>query len=155
MKSLKPSNILLFLAFIAVFAAASCSDNIQNPGSSALVYSKPGLVDSLVGTCSTYLVRNFIIDTLDFSGYKSGKLEMNSLTDGDLSEISLFFFNADTASYLVKLNGKEEINSASSRSFDLPSGKKKFFLRMKLYSSVCTGQFFSLRIRDLNIYGVK
>ncbi len=155
MKSMKPSNILLFLAFIAALTAASCSDNIQNPESSTLVYTKPGLVDSLVGTCSTYLVRNFIIDTLDFSGYKSGKLEMNSLTDGDLSEISLFFFNPDTASYLVKLNGKEEINSASARTFDLPSGKKKFYLRMKLYSSVCTGQFFSLRIRDLNIYGVK
>jgi len=155
MKSMKPSNILLFLAFIAALTTVSCSDNIQNPESSTLVYSKPGLVDSLVGTCSTYLVRNFIIDTLDFSGYTSGKLEMNSLTDGDLSEISLFFFNADTASYLVKLNGKEEINSASPRTFDLPSGKKKFYLRMKLYSSVCTGQFFSLRIRDLNIYGVK
>ncbi len=155
MKTLNPSYIVLFLLFILSLNVTSCSDNIQSPETGTLVYSKPGLVDSLVGTCSTYLVRNFIIDTLDFSGYKSGKLEMNSLTDGDLSEISLFFFNADTASYLVKLNGKEEINSASARSFDLPEGRKKFYLRMKLYSSVCTGQFFSLRIRDLNIYGVK
>lgn len=155
MNALKPSNIILYLAIFAALAAASCSDNVQNPESHTLVYSKPGLVDSLVGTCSTYLVRNFIIDTLDFSGYKNGKLEMNSLTDGDLSEISLFYLNADTASYLIKLNGKDEINSASARAFNLPEGKKKFYLRMKLYSSVCTGQFFSLRIRDLNIYGVK
>ncbi|MDD5362647.1 MAG: hypothetical protein PHN88_10980 [Ignavibacteria bacterium] len=135
----------------------SCSDKIQDPVQTqqTLLYSKPGIVDSLIGTCSTYLVRNFIIDSLDFSAYTGGKIEMNSFSNGDLSELSLFYLNPDTAVYVFNISGKDEINSQIPRTFIPSNRKEKYYFRMKLFASVCTGELYYLKVRDLNIYGVK
>ncbi len=80
---------------------------------------------------------------------------MNSYADGDLSEIGLYYVNSDTAVFVFRANGTGEINSGGERNFSVPDGKKKYYLRMKLFSSVCTGQLFSLRVRDFYLYGKK
>lgn len=146
--------VLIFTALSLTFLA-SCSDNPQTTPESVVVFSKPGLVDSLTGTCSTFLIRSFILDTLDFSGYRNASIKMNSFADGDLSEIGLYYINSDTAVFVFRASGVNEINSQSEREFSVPDGKKKYILRMKLFSSVCTGQLFSLRIRDFYLYGKK
>lgn len=137
--------------------AESCSKSpVENPATSSyLLYQKPGLIDSITGTCSTFLVRNFTLDTIDFSGYARNVLEKDAYTDGDLSEILIYYLNADTAVNVIKLEGREQINSRSAVEFIAPERKETYYLRLKLYSSVCTGQLFHLKLRDVKIYGVR
>ncbi len=149
------TSIILILLILSAVVFQSCSDNIQKNEISEIVYSKSGLVDSLTGTCSTFLVRNFVLDSLDFSGYTGASVRMNSFADGDLSEIGLYYLNADTAVFVFRISGTGEINSGGERSFQIPGDKRKYFLRMKLFSSVCTGQLFSLTVRDFYLYGRK
>ena len=137
--------------------AESCSESPleSSTTSNYLLYQKPGLIDSITGTCSTYLIRNFTLDSIDFSQYDKAVLEKNSFTDGDLSGIQVYYLNSDTAVYVIDLQGKGQINTASSVEFQPPKRKEKYFLRLKLYSSVCTGQLFYLKLRDMKIYGVR
>lgn len=149
--------IMYILIISGMIWAESCSKSpVENPATSNyLLYQKPGLIDSITGTCSTYLIRNFTLDTINFNGYSKGILERNSYTDGDLSEIAIYYLNADTAVNVIKLEGKEQINSQSIIEFTAPERKETYYLRMKLYSSVCTGQYFYLKLRNLKIYGVR
>ena len=149
--------VVYILLIISVLAATGCSENPQENvvTNSYFLYEKAGLIDSIVGTCSTYLVRNFTLDTINFSGYDKAILEKDAYTDGDLSEILIYYLNADTAVTILHLQGKGQINSASHMEFQPPKRIEKYYLRMKLYSSVCTGQLFHLKLRDVKIYGVK
>jgi len=137
--------------------AESCSESpVESPATgNYLLYQKPGLIDSITGTCSTYLIRNFTLDSIDFSQYDKAVLEKNSFTDGDLSGIQVYYLNSDTAVYVIDLQGRGQINNASFVEFQPPKRKEKYYLRMKLYSSVCTGELFHLKLRDMKIYGVK
>jgi hypothetical protein len=149
---------IMYILIISGFIwAESCSESpLESPATSNyLLYQRPGLVDSLTGTCSTYLIRNFTLDSIDFSQYDKAVLEKNSFTDGDLSEILVYYLNSDTAVYVINLQGREQINSSGLVEFQPPKRKEKYFLRLKLYSSVCTGQLFYLKLRDMKIYGVR
>lgn len=152
--NMKHLAILLFITLLS--ALQSCSDDANSliPESTEIVYSQPGLVDSIVGTCSTYLVRNFPLNNIDFSPYSKAYLEKNAFTDGDLSEIIVYYLNSDTAVNVVHLQGQSQINSLQRIEFHPPEDSRNYFLRLKLYSSVCTGQLFHLKLRDLKIYGV-
>ena len=149
--------IVYILLIISVLAAESCSENPQENTmtNNYLLYEKQGLIDSITGTCSTYLIRNFTLDTIDFSNYGKGIIEKDGYTDGDLSEIIIYYINADTAVQVLTLQGKDQINTAGQIEFQAPKKNEKYYLRMKLYSSICTGQLFHLRLRDLKIYGVR
>ncbi len=135
----------------------SCSENPQESVSvnQVLIYQKSGLIDSIVGTCSTFLIRNFTLDTINFSSYKKAFLEKEAFTDGDLSEIIVYYLNSDTVVSVINLQGRDMINSTGRIEFQPPKDKRNYFLRMKLYSSVCTGQLFHLKLRDVKIYGEK
>jgi hypothetical protein len=135
----------------------SCSENPQGSVSvnQDLIYQKPGLIDSIVGTCSTFLIRNFTLDTINFSSYNKAYLEKDAFTDGDLSEIIVYYLNSDTAVSVLNLQGRDMINSTGRIEFQPTKDKRNYFLRMKLYSSVCTGQLFHLKLRDVKIYGEK
>lgn len=149
---------LVYLLIIAgVFAAEGCSENPQENSArnNYLVYQKPGLLDSISGTCSTYLIRNFMLDSIDFSQYDKAILEKSAFTDGDLSEILIYYINADTSVNVLHLEGKGQINSSGPVEFQPPKRNEKYYLRMKLYSSVCTGEQFHLKLRDVKIYGVR
>jgi hypothetical protein len=145
----------LILVFLSVFAV-SCSDNPQESKQdvSEQVYSYNGLLDSLVGTCSTFLIRTFPLDTFDFTGYDRIRFERESFTDGDLSGISLFYLNPDTAVHIVNLEGISEINNLTPVETQSPKNRTKYFIRMKLNSSVCTGQLYRLVLRNPAIFGV-
>jgi len=149
--------MIYMLLLSGVLLLEACSDNPQGivNASNYLVYQKPGLIDSISGTCSTYLIRNFTLDTIDFSAFDKGILEKNAFTDGDLSEIIIYYLNADTAVAVLNLQGKEQINTAGQIEFQPPKRSEIYYLRMKLYSSVCTGEQFHLKLRDVKIYGVR
>jgi hypothetical protein len=144
-------TILFFLVFLGCKDTSTDSNSVQ-PGT--LIFEKPNLVDSLVGTCSAYLIRTSIFDSIDTRNYNNLKIEFNAYTDGDLSNISLYYLNADTNYYIIVLNGINQINSTKNITVPSPKIKDYFFLRLRLFASVCTGQNYHLKIRDLKIYGV-
>jgi hypothetical protein len=150
-------NWVYILLIIGGLMIESCTDNPQSNASTNnyLVYEKPGLIDSITGTCSTYLIRNFTLDSIDFSEYGKGILERDSYTDGNLSEILIYYINADTAVTVLHLQGTKQINSSGPAEFQPPGRKEKYYLRMKLYSSICTGDLFHLKLRNVKIYGVR
>jgi hypothetical protein len=78
---------------------------------------------------------------------------MDSFTDGDLSSVQLFRLINDTIANVFYFEGLYEINSSNSITVDSPGDRKMYFVRMKLFSSVCTGQYFHLKVRNLNISG--
>lgn len=147
--------VVSIFIFSVLISFSSCSENPQEPNSSnqLLLYEKQGLVDSLVGTCSSYLIRNFTLDSIDFNGHSKGIFEKDAFTDGDLSEIIVYYINSDTAVNVVKLEGQSQINSTNPIMFQPPSSKKQYYLRLKLFSSVCTGQLYHLKLRNVRIYG--
>jgi hypothetical protein len=154
MKLTKKYLVILVLSFIII---SGCSDNpvkTNETKAETLLLEKPGLIDSLVGTCSAYLIRTIILDSIDTRNFKELKVELNAYTDGDLSNISVYYLNADTNYNLVVLNGTNQINNTGSYIFSSPLIKDIFFLRLRLYASVCTGQNYHLKIRDMKIYGV-
>ena len=154
MKFIEKYFIVLMLSFIII---SGCSDNPVKTDAiktETLIYEKPGLVDSLVGTCSAYLVRTLILDSIDTRNYNELKVELNAYTDGDLSNISIYYLNADTNYNVFVINGLSQINNTSSNTFSSPKIKDIFFLRLRLFASVCTGQYYYLKIRNLKIYGV-
>jgi hypothetical protein len=155
-------NIIYASIYLLLFGVlSSCTGDKTNPVTQAqplsqtLIYQKPGLVDSIIGTCSTFLVRTFYLDTLDFSQFTAGKFEKSAFTDGDLSEIKIYYLNAGTAVTLFSLQGLNQINSAEATEFPSPGIKTTYFMQVKLYSSICTGNYFYIRLSDVKIFGLK
>lgn len=146
--------IYMFI-FVGIISFNSCSENPQNtvPENQELLFQKLGLIDSLVGTCSSYLIRNFVLDSIDFNGYSKSIFEKDAFTDGDLSEIIIYYINADTAVNVVHLEGQSQINSTQIVEFQPPYTVKQYYLRLKLFSSVCTGQLYHLKLKNIRIYG--
>lgn len=152
------SNKYIFLFIFSFTIFYGCSDSPVSTNSvktETLLYSRPGLVDSLNGTCSAYMIRTSILDSLDTRNYGSLRIELNAYTDGDLSDINLYYLKADTVNAIFSVSGTGQINSTTNLTFPSPGIKEKFYVRLKLFASVCTGQYYSLRLRDLKIYGVK
>jgi hypothetical protein len=151
----------LYLAFILILVSytivfTGCSDssvNTSSPQTETLIYEKNGLVDSIAGTCSAYIVRTIILDSIDTRDYKSLRFEMNSFTDGDLSNITLYYLK-DTAVNIFSFDGSNNINNTLSHTTISPGTKSTLYLRLRLYSSVCTGQYFHLKMHNFRIYGV-
>lgn len=154
---MKYSRKYLFFLIFSFVIIQGCSDNPVNTDAvktETLIYEKPGLVDSIVGTCSAYIVRTLILDSIDTRNFDKLKIELNSYTDGDLSNISIYYLNADTNNNVFVINGSSQINNTSSNITSSPKIKDIFFMRLRLFASVCTGQNYHLKIRDLKIYGV-
>lgn len=147
---------ILILGLLSVFAL-SCSDN--NPQESGQVseqlYVHNGTLDSLVGTCSVYLIRTFPLDTLDFTGFERIRFERDSFTEGDLSGISFYYLDSEIAVNVINLEGIQAINNTSPVEIPSPKNRTKYFIRLKLNSSFCTGELFQLVLRNPVIYGVK
>lgn len=141
------------IIFVVIFLS-SCSEDIVNSNQEStgtLLYERNGLIDSLVGTCSTFLIRNFFLDTLDFESYGNIRIEFNAFTDGDLSSLS-FYYIQDTTVNLFEVNGLG-INNTQAVNIPSPNITRDFYLRLKLFSSICTGQNYVLSVRDLKIFG--
>lgn len=149
-------KLLIISAFLLGFAFYSCSDNSVETvsGGTTLLYQKTGLVDSIVGTCSTFLTRTYEADTLNLLDYKNMRFEIDASTDGDLSEIQFFYLSSGTIVELASLTGVDEINNTKTINIPSPKIREKIFVRMKLFASVCTGQYYHLKLRNLRISGV-
>jgi hypothetical protein len=130
------------------------NNNGQMPVAGDLLYEKPGLIDSLNGTCSAYLVRNFILDTLDMSAYSQLMIELKGATDGDRSNLILYYID-NGAMNLIELEGLNEINGNVSMTIPAPDKMSEVNFRMLLFASVCTGHYYNLTVRDLKIYGIQ
>lgn len=151
---LKLAFILLLISVTAIFTG--CSDktvNTDSAQSETLLFEKTGLVDSIAGTCSAYIVRTIIMDSIDTRNYKSLRFEMSSYTDGDLSNITLYYLK-DTAVSIFSFNGSSSINGTSSHTTLSPNVKSALYLRFRLFASVCTGQYYHLKMHNFRIYGV-
>jgi hypothetical protein len=150
----KLNRIFSAVIIIVVIFLSSCSEDIVNSkqeSTGTLLYERNGLIDSLVGTCSTFLIRNFFLDTLDFESYGNIRIEFNAFTDGDLSSLS-FYYIQDTTVNIFEVNGLG-INNTQAVNIPSPNITRDFYLRLKLFSSICTGQNYVLSVRDLKIFG--
>jgi hypothetical protein len=146
-----------FICFL-LLVLSSCTEDKSNPvkqfQTQSLLYQKSGLIDSIVGTCSSYLISTVILDTLDFRQFNTARFQRVAYTNANLSEINIYYLNADTAVSVLHLQGSNQINSTGATDFQPPKIKTKFYLRLKLFSSVCTGDLFHLKLRDVNIFGL-
>jgi hypothetical protein len=148
--------IFLLLIIFSGILLIGCGNNpteTTNQQNYDLIFQKTGLLDSIVGTCSTFLVRTIPLDTLDFTAYSKLRISMDSFTDGDLSTIQMYRVIDDTVANIFYLEGIQDINSSGTIEIDSPKDRKMYYVRMKLFSSVCTGQYFHLKARNLNVYG--
>jgi hypothetical protein len=147
--------ISIAMFFVIIFSGCKESpteaNNIQ---SETLVFEKPNLVDSLVGTCSAYLIRTMIFDSIDIRNYSKIKINFTAYTDGDLSGVSAFYTYQNNNINLFELSGTSQINNTNSITITSPKIKDNIYLRLKLFSSVCTGQYYHLKIRDLKFFGI-
>lgn len=156
---LKKTLILWGIMCAGIYLSGCSTDTItgnnngQMPGQGDLLYEKPGLLDSLNGTCSAYLVRNFFLDTLDMSSYSNLRIELKGQTDGDRSNLIMYYLD-NGAVNMVELEGLNEINGNVSLTIPAPEKMTDVHFRMLLFASVCTGHYYSLTVRDLKIYGI-
>lgn len=139
---------------LTLLSLSACKDNSidSTTASYGLKYEKEGLLDSLVGDCSTVLTRVIPLDSIDFRGVSKLKMQYTAHTDADISFLKFFYINADTAVNLVSLEGTDAISNMNSVETDVPQTKQYFYVRMALRSSVCTGDIFHIKLRDLKIY---
>lgn len=138
---------------LSMYSLTGCKDNIVEPseGTYTLQYQRPGLLDSITGDCSVVITRVAYLDSIDFRGASKMKMEFDAHTDADISFIKFFYLNADTAVNIINLEGSEMINRTSIEA-DVPDSKQYCYLRLGLRSSVCTGDIFHIKLRDLKIY---
>ena len=147
--------IIILMIFISLYCLNGCSNNpVSSPvWQGTTLLQKPGLIDSLIGTCSTFLIHTIPLDSIDLRNYGNIGFNLDAVTDGDLSGLSIYFVRSDTSVYLVNLNGQSEISNTKFISISSPKIKDKLFMRLKLFASVCTGDNYHLSVRDLRISG--
>jgi len=135
-----------------IFAAAGCKDNVvESEAAYNLSYNRPGLLDSITGDCSVVITRAYGLDSMDFRSASKIKMEFNAYTDADISFLKFYYLNADTAVNIINLEGSDMINRTSVEA-NVPSTKQYCYLRLGLRSSICTGDIFHIKLRDLKIY---
>lgn len=140
------------ILFCVIFIAG-CKDNpVETVQSFGLKYERSGLIDSLTGDCSVIVTRSFVLDSMDFRGLSKLKMSYDGHSDADISFVRFYYLNADTAVNVVSLEGSSEISNMTSIETDAPQVKELFYVRLGLRSSVCTGDIFHLKLRDLKIY---
>ncbi|MBN1634687.1 MAG: hypothetical protein JW917_11030 [Ignavibacteria bacterium] len=148
--------IYLLLIIFSGTLLIGCGNNpAESPNQQEynFIFQKQGLLDSIVGTCSSFLVRTIPLDTLDFTAYSKLRITMESFTDGDLSSVQIYRLVSDTIANIYYAEGLLGVNTQGPVMINSPKDRKMYFVRMKLFSSVCTGQYFHLKVRNLNIYG--
>jgi hypothetical protein len=157
-------NVLIIWGMLAAgIYLSGCNDSGSITGSENttgtstggdLLYEKPGLLDSLNGTCSSYLVRNHFLDTINMSQYSTIRIEFSADTDGDRSNLIMYYF-ANGVTNLFQLEGLEEINGNKFIDIPAPNYMSDVHFQLRLFASICTGQYYHLSVRDLKIYGVQ
>lgn len=150
-KKYRKSFILLLLT-----VSFSCGENgIDSPASPELLFSADGLVEHLGGDCSAVQVRTRTLGTADLVPFSELKIDLNGMSDADLSSIEIYYFLNGDQIYLMNLSNRDEINNTRSLQIASPEFSGDLFLRVTLKSSVCTGQIYFLTLRDVKVYGIR
>lgn len=150
---MKKTGLLCIFAVLIMFSLSSCSDNaVTSPAVyDNLVYSKSGLIDSITGTCQGATIRSYEIgDSLDFRNTDKIRIDFESGTDSDISELSVYY-RRDTLVKIMSISG-EDVNNLRTYTVDSPGIKDKFYAGITFKSSVCTGEVFYFKLRDLKVY---
>lgn len=134
----------------AVICLSGCKDNVTSPDSYNTIYQKDGLLDSISGNCAVIQTRWFLLDTFDLTNASKVKVEFNAFTDADISFIDIYYVN-DVGVNILEVVGSNDISNKKSFEIDAPKLKKDFYMRIGLSSSVCTGELFHIKLRDLKI----
>jgi len=146
--------VSLFFSFLIIQGCSDSSVNTNSGQSGTLIYERNGLIDSLVGICSAYLVRTSILDSIDTRNYNSLRVEFTAYTDGNLSNITLYYLDSGIIGNLFSLDGTNQINNTITYSTSSPKTKNNLYLRLRLFASVCTGQYYHIKLRNLKVYGI-
>ena len=140
----------LFALMLLAICIAGCKSNITSPDSYTKIYQKDGLLDSISGNCAVIETRWFLLDTFDLRNASKLKVEFNAFTDADISFINIYYVN-DVGVNVLEVVGSSDISNKKSFEIDAPKLKKDFYMRIGLSSSVCTGEAFHIKLRDLKI----
>lgn len=143
---------------IVVVSLNGCSDSnpvVGNNETLELIYEREGLLDSLTGTCSAYLIRNHILQSLNLENHNNIRISFDASTDGDLSNLEFFIVNNSNQQIpLYDVEGLE-INNVTHFDAVIPAEMvNNIHLRLRLFSSICTGQIFHLKICNLRIFSI-
>lgn len=149
---MKKTGLLCIFAVLNCITLISCGDNaVTSPAYDNLIYSRNGLVDSLVGTCQGATIRSYELgDSLDFRNTDKIRFDFNTGTDSDISEF-IIYYRRDTLVKLVSITGSD-VNNLKSATVDSPGIKDKFYAQINFRSSVCTGEQFYFKVRDIKVY---
>lgn len=150
--------VILSLLIPVVIFIQGCSESnpvVSNPEKLELIYERQGLVDSLTGTCSAYLIRNHILQSLNLESQSNVRICFDASTDGDLSNIEFFVLDNSNQNILLYDVEGLQINDVSHFDVTIPGEMvNNIHLRLRLFSSVCTGHIYHLRISNLQIYKI-
>jgi hypothetical protein len=150
---IKISAVLSLLISISMF---SCGENdIAGTSQPELLLSAEGIVEHLGGDCSAVQVRTRSLGTTDLNPYSKIKLEIDGMSDADLSSVQVFYWADGEQRYMLDLQNREEINSTNSIELTSPDFSGEIYTRVTLKSSVCTGQIYFLTLRDVKLYGIR
>lgn len=143
---------------ISVVSLNGCSDSNPIAGNNEtleLIYEREGLLDSLTGTCSAYLIRNHVFQSLNLESSNNIRIRFDASTDGDLSNLEFFIIdNSNQPIPLYDIEGLE-INNVTHFDTIIPAEMvNNIHLRLRLFSSVCTGHIYHLRISNLQIFKI-
>ena len=144
-------KIIFIFCLLSLIALNGCKDNIVNNENFDLVYERSGLIDSLAGDCSGVQVRTFSLDTLDLRSKTKIKFNFNSSTDTDVSTLEFYYIENNQIKRIIFLEG-DQITTTSVLTVNAPQTNSEIYFKYSLRSSICTGQIFHFKIRDLKIY---
>ena len=146
----------LLSALLLSFAFLSCGDSSTESGSAPeLLLSAEGLVEHLGGDCSAVQIRTRVLGSADMNQFNKLKIEINGVSDADLSSIQMYYVSNNEQMFLMDLRNRDEINNTQSLEVAAPDYSGELFTRVTLKSSVCTGQIYYLTLRDVRVYGIK
>ncbi len=152
MLKLFKSAILFFMAAAIVSCGEQVSSTAESP---ELIIGIDGLIESLGGDCSAVQVRTRSLGSADLNQYRKVRIDLEGMSDADLSSIQIYYLVNNEAVYIVDLMNREQINNTRTAEITAPSASVELFSRVTLKSSVCTGQIFYLTFRDLKVFGIR
>ncbi|MEZ4823564.1 MAG: transketolase C-terminal domain-containing protein [Ignavibacteria bacterium] len=155
-KILRKKNLKIYLIFVvALFVMYNgCSDNSVQAPTETLIYEYQGVIENVGGDCSAVQVRSRSLGILDLANADRIRINLEGMSDADLSSINIYYIQNDEQVDLVNLPDRDQINSTRSVEVNAPGIETEVFSRVTLKSSVCTGQIFFLTFSNLKIFKV-
>lgn len=149
-------NIFFIVSIALLFI--SCNDNPVQTYEPTSIFTKDGLVDSVIVTQCVASQRSFFTDTLEISSYSKIQIMLDGLTNSDGSFIKVYVYTDTTGIPFELYSAVDRMNVSMIHNFEInkPNNRTKFEIRMYINPPICgTGDFKFTRVRDLKIYGIR